>query len=107
MDDPSGLPYFSYIICVLDWMLFMSSTVCVNTCYTCSYVCAYCMSLDTGCVGRVGMPQKIFNPLSSSQGWVSCVLLFLCVCMGMFVLRVCKGKGGGLLFFLLFLFFLG
>ena len=45
----------------------------------------YYVSLDTGCVGRVGMPQKIFNPPSqfSRLGIQSPALVCLCyiVCL--------------------------
>ena len=57
--------------------------------------------------GELACCKRSLTHRPSSQGWASGVLLFVCVCMGMFVLRVCKGKRGELLFFLLFLLFLG
>ena len=43
----------------------------------------YYVSLDTGCVGRVGMPQKIFNPPSQfSRLGIQCpALVFVLVCL--------------------------
>ena len=48
----------------------------------------YYVSLDTGCVGRVGMPQRIFNPPSQFSrlgiqrpALVSCSCVFVLVCL--------------------------
>ena len=41
----------------------------------------YYVSLDTGCVGRVGMPQKITVPVLKAGHPVSCSCVFVLVCL--------------------------
>ena len=72
---------------ILDW-LFLLLLLFVS-------VRAYCVSLDTGCVKRFGMPLKIFTPPSQlSRLGIRCPALFVCVCVcwsvcvGLFVLGV-------------------
>ena len=88
-------------VCVLDWPF-----LCPQVFVSIHVICAYCVSLDTGCVRRVSMRQKIFNPPTQfSKLGIRCPALFvLCVCVCVCVACV---KKGGLLFVLLFLFFHG